>query len=776
MLFSTKKISDKENTCSSLSILLLTSVGSVSFSSEVHQTLILEIKYSLSRAVLLPESFEKHTKIQYLSALIMNIVESYPQQSLTQNLFGRHHISVNSNPLIKLLLKKGILCDLAKIIQSLDLSSPFMATTVNSILKTLEYLSKTVNSPQNICTKNSRSNRNETSAPNAVSVSNQEVMDEDNSQNNSNNLTSQLNSLATSINQVMSQTTNAINDDINASSLSNTLDNSNVDENTENELFGLDSVAFDFNTHPRSGTFTSDELRTDDDDDDVMHDTVIVSEDLSDNRNEHRDNTVNSNCAESTSSDETQSDVDDDDSDDEEVEEEEDDVVGSAQDGHEDDDEDDDDDQMEDEEDEEVAEDYIQSIIDDSLSYPGNNVIFNLEQVLPHVLQIRDRVPNYISLMNEDSNVSNDIPTSQPVISSSNIVVQHPLLSNNTNVTANVSQFNPVNVAATRHLFINGHPRGTARSETIRSSFVPHINHRSFHFANFTSRSNSTLLQRLLGTNSSSDILGSMTIRSTPGLSVGNIEFHDELNELNLSNGLGSSFSSLSQDASSTVSRWYEECRVLDDEFMFDPIFLVKPEIIKCLEQYKEEEIKEKKKKKEEDMEVNADLKSKVKKPEESTEPQTVQQNEAQIDDLHARIESIANSVINQVLDPPVPMLDAQQNEQNEASSVSLNPSENLLNRNVHRMEIVNEEQPEIAMTTDTNSTDTSAIESSNAVIIEERVSEVMDQSNDNPEQSTNAGDANQQSITSYNLTAEEMAILGGIFNAFFKNNFSHLF
>ena len=51
--------------------------------------------------------------------------------------------------MVRTLLKKGLVVDLARIPHSLDLSSPSMASTVNAALKPLETLSRIVNQPQN---------------------------------------------------------------------------------------------------------------------------------------------------------------------------------------------------------------------------------------------------------------------------------------------------------------------------------------------------------------------------------------------------------------------------------------------------------------------------------------------------------------------------------------------------------------------------------------------------------------------------------------------------
>lgn len=50
--------------------------------------------------------------------------------------------------MVKVLIKRGLVSDLARVPHSLDLSSPHMALTINSALKPLETLSRIVNQPQ----------------------------------------------------------------------------------------------------------------------------------------------------------------------------------------------------------------------------------------------------------------------------------------------------------------------------------------------------------------------------------------------------------------------------------------------------------------------------------------------------------------------------------------------------------------------------------------------------------------------------------------------------
>ena len=55
--------------------------------------------------------------------------------------------------LVRLMLKRGLVTDLARLPHSLDLSSPSMVSTINKALKPLETLSRIVNQPQTVVSK-----------------------------------------------------------------------------------------------------------------------------------------------------------------------------------------------------------------------------------------------------------------------------------------------------------------------------------------------------------------------------------------------------------------------------------------------------------------------------------------------------------------------------------------------------------------------------------------------------------------------------------------------
>ncbi len=67
-----------------------------------------------------------------------------PQQPLT-TAFKQQNLGMNN--MVKFMLKRGLVNDLARIPHSLDMSSPLMAFTVNAALKPLEALSRIVNLP-----------------------------------------------------------------------------------------------------------------------------------------------------------------------------------------------------------------------------------------------------------------------------------------------------------------------------------------------------------------------------------------------------------------------------------------------------------------------------------------------------------------------------------------------------------------------------------------------------------------------------------------------------
>lgn len=740
-------------------------------------------------------------KIQALSTLITLVVESCPNSTFNP-FHGRTGTTLGSNStsVLKLMAKRGLITDLARVIQNLDLSSPNMPATVNSLLKTLEFLSKTLNYPHSMYTSTRSHQRSRTDAANVNSNSEQTVANEQNMEEESvlvdNSNVNNDNSNALNLGDAVAQ---PVTEDMTTNASSVTPLGSNADETAESDLFALDT-SFDFNPHPRSGTFNSDDLRTDDDDDDVMHQHVVEGNSVN-NRSELHDNTVNSNCAESESSDDSQTEDDDEDDEDVEEDEEEDDAAGSAQDEHEEDDEEE---QMDDD-DEEDVDDYLQDILDEGFRNYDSNLLFNMEDIIPSFLIRHNDRYTFAPFVNNDENSLNNDNSTQVVVSTPDVLVQHPLLSNNIEIAANASQFYSINQNNANSSQLNPRYSRSGRSRNFRTSVVNSSNP-NWHMSTSRNNTSSVILHRLLGSNYlPQDIANGISSRGSNML-PGSLDIPDEdMYNSNSANGFTSAYSAtMNQNSSlnaipSTMCRWYEECRVLDGEYMYDAIFLVKDEILNSLNTYKDIDLKEKDKKKNDDVKISSlikELKShrdEVDRPIESNE-------EERIEDLHAHIEQLANSVINQVLEPPPTV--SRQGPVTRRSHTNAHAFANLNNLTISTSEVTpagvdehsaeldqiemevgaSEEVAIIPMATDDappleavqsdfdNDDSSSRTAVSSQVNNENALDELMDQSpNESGEQGILSGESTvDETVTSqsntqatYNLTPEERAILG---------------
>ena len=97
--------------------------------------LVTEFKMAFVRALALPESRLKHNRIRALTGLLSQITD---------------YITASRGPVnpchfTRLLIRKGIISDLARAPHSLNLNSSMLTGTINSILKPLEALTKIVN-------------------------------------------------------------------------------------------------------------------------------------------------------------------------------------------------------------------------------------------------------------------------------------------------------------------------------------------------------------------------------------------------------------------------------------------------------------------------------------------------------------------------------------------------------------------------------------------------------------------------------------------------------
>lgn len=142
LLHASDNVGDRD--CPALSRVFIASIASCNHSPEAQLTLVSEVKSALQRALALPESSDKHTRVQALTCIISTMIESCPTPGQIPNQVFKGQQTLMNN-MVKNLLKRGIVTDLARIPYSLDLSSPYMAATVNAALRPLEILSRSVN-------------------------------------------------------------------------------------------------------------------------------------------------------------------------------------------------------------------------------------------------------------------------------------------------------------------------------------------------------------------------------------------------------------------------------------------------------------------------------------------------------------------------------------------------------------------------------------------------------------------------------------------------------
>lgn len=121
---------------------LIAAIASCNQHADAQTTLVSEVKSALGRALAWPESNVKHSKIQALTTLVSTMIESCPGSHTQGALAAYKQQQYQMNNMVKIMLKRGIIQDLARVPHSLDLSSPNVAATVNAALKPLEILTR----------------------------------------------------------------------------------------------------------------------------------------------------------------------------------------------------------------------------------------------------------------------------------------------------------------------------------------------------------------------------------------------------------------------------------------------------------------------------------------------------------------------------------------------------------------------------------------------------------------------------------------------------------
>lgn len=116
-------------------------------STKVKNFFIAELKSGLARVVRQPESSQKHNHFRAIVDLVLVAIKRNSSQTSKsfdnlRNVIRNNGNDKEINTLSILMVKRGVVQDLARSIHTLDLSSPHLAQTLNIVLRALETLSK----------------------------------------------------------------------------------------------------------------------------------------------------------------------------------------------------------------------------------------------------------------------------------------------------------------------------------------------------------------------------------------------------------------------------------------------------------------------------------------------------------------------------------------------------------------------------------------------------------------------------------------------------------
>lgn len=131
--------------CSTMARMLIAALASCNEQTDVQVAVVREVKMALYRALKRPETMEKHAQIQLICGLIPTMIENCPPDNPAMQKL--HQIHPRRNTIYYIMVRKGLIIDLARISQSLDLSSRYTVGTINSALKPLEILLRMTNQP-----------------------------------------------------------------------------------------------------------------------------------------------------------------------------------------------------------------------------------------------------------------------------------------------------------------------------------------------------------------------------------------------------------------------------------------------------------------------------------------------------------------------------------------------------------------------------------------------------------------------------------------------------
>lgn len=137
--------------CPAMAQTLISAIAS-SDVSQAQETVVQEVKMALQRALKEVETNEKHLHIEGLASLIPAMIDnngsgtSGTTNDNNQLFKNSNHTNVRHN-IFYIMLEKGIITDLARAVQFLELGGPNTISTINHLLKPLEMLLRLTNEP-----------------------------------------------------------------------------------------------------------------------------------------------------------------------------------------------------------------------------------------------------------------------------------------------------------------------------------------------------------------------------------------------------------------------------------------------------------------------------------------------------------------------------------------------------------------------------------------------------------------------------------------------------
>ncbi|XP_076876895.1 E3 ubiquitin-protein ligase HUWE1 [Brachyhypopomus gauderio] len=554
-----------------LARLFLASLAAAGTGTDAQVSLVNEVKAALSRALAMAEGTEKHARLQAVMCIISTIMESCPSTSSFYSTATAKTQHNGMNNIIRLFLKKGLVNDLARVPHSLDLSSPNMANTVNAALKPLETLSRIVNQPSSLFGGKGGSSKTKTEHDTVGTARDSNSNTQDQGEAGETEPVENRHRVQSTDADLMDGETEG--ETVVIAGQPEVLSTQAMQ--VENELVDLIDELLERDAGTVNSTIIVGRSGEDESQEDVLMDEAPSNMSQASTLQANREDSMNilePEDEEHTQEEDSSGSNEDEDSQDEEEEEEE--------------------EEEEDQDDEEGDEDD-----DDEGSEMELDEDFPDINAAPHIRFERfDRDDDLIIEFDNMFSNSADIPPSP-----GNIPSSHPLMVRHADHGSLT-----LGAAGTSSRLAQGMGRSqrTLRQLTANTGHTIHV-----HYPGNRQPNPPLILQRLLGPSAAADILqlsSSLPLQSRgrARLLVGNEDVHiiarsdDELlddffHEQSSTAGQAGTLSSIP----TALTRWTDECKVLDAESMHDCVAVVKVPILQHLESLRDEELEERREK-----------------------------------------------------------------------------------------------------------------------------------------------------------------------------------